>query len=105
MSTTTCICSSSFNNTSKITNLPINNNSNGSIFYHKDNNDSNNDLHRVRKCDPFIPVATSVPAMEHSTVISWGRDGEEEAYINMIQKNGHKGTISSNFRWYYFYCL
>lgn len=31
--------------------------------------------------------AFSVPAMEHSTVTSWGRDGEIEAYRNMLRNN------------------
>lgn len=35
----------------------------------------------------------SVPAMEHSTVTSWGRDNELEAYRNMIRKNPNK-TVS-----------
>lgn len=35
----------------------------------------------------------SVPAMEHSTVISWGRSREAEAYANMFNKFP-KGTIS-----------
>ena len=35
----------------------------------------------------------SVPAMEHSTVTSWGRDNEVESYRNMIQKNPN-GIVS-----------
>jgi len=30
----------------------------------------------------------SVPAMEHSTVTSWGREHEVDAYRNMVKKNG-----------------
>ena len=29
----------------------------------------------------------SIPAMEHSTVTTWGRDGEKYAFKNMIEKN------------------
>jgi nicotinamide phosphoribosyltransferase len=35
----------------------------------------------------------SVPAMEHSTVTSWGRDSEVESYRNMIRKNPN-GVVS-----------
>jgi nicotinamide phosphoribosyltransferase len=35
----------------------------------------------------------SVPAMEHSTVTSWGRENEVEAYRNMIRKNPNS-TVS-----------
>lgn len=37
----------------------------------------------------------SVPAMEHSTVTSWGRDGEVDSYRNMVKKNGKPGGIVS----------
>jgi nicotinamide phosphoribosyltransferase len=37
----------------------------------------------------------SVPAMEHSTVTSWGRAGEVASYRNMVQKNGKPGGIVS----------
>ena len=37
----------------------------------------------------------SVPAMEHSTVTSWGRDGEVASYRNMVKKNGKPGGIVS----------
>ena len=33
----------------------------------------------------------SIPAMEHSTVISWGRERESEAYANFIRENGKPG--------------
>lgn len=35
----------------------------------------------------------SVPAMEHSTVTSWGRDSEVDSYRNMIRSNPNK-TVS-----------
>lgn len=37
----------------------------------------------------------SVPAMEHSTVTSWGREHEVDAYRNMVKKNGKPGGIVS----------
>jgi nicotinamide phosphoribosyltransferase len=33
----------------------------------------------------------SIPAMEHSTVTSWGRAGEADAYRNMLARNGKAG--------------
>lgn len=38
--------------------------------------------------------AFSVAAMEHSTVTSWGRDGEVDAYRNMIQNAGEGQIVS-----------
>jgi nicotinamide phosphoribosyltransferase len=35
----------------------------------------------------------SVPAMEHSTVTSWGREGEVDSYRNMIKQNAKPGGI------------
>ena len=35
----------------------------------------------------------SIPAMEHSTVTSWGREGEAAAYKNMLTVYGKKGAI------------
>jgi len=35
----------------------------------------------------------SIPAAEHSTITSWGRDGEEDAYRNMIKRYGKDGAI------------
>jgi nicotinamide phosphoribosyltransferase len=35
----------------------------------------------------------SIPAMEHSTVTSWGRDGESAAYRNMLKEFGKPGAI------------
>lgn len=37
----------------------------------------------------------SVPSMEHSTVTSWGREREVDAYRNMVKKNGKPGGIVS----------
>lgn len=38
-------------------------------------------------------VGFSIPAMEHSTVTSWGRNGEVDAFGNMILKNGKPGGL------------
>ena len=35
----------------------------------------------------------SIPAMEHSTVTSWGRDGEETSFRNMIKQNAKPGGL------------
>jgi nicotinamide phosphoribosyltransferase len=35
----------------------------------------------------------SIPAMEHSTVTSWGREGEADAYRNMLNQFARPGTI------------
>lgn len=35
----------------------------------------------------------SIPAAEHSTITSWGRDGEEQAYANMIARFGTPGSV------------
>ena len=35
----------------------------------------------------------SIPAMEHSTVTSWGRDNEVDAYRNMLTQYGKPGAI------------
>jgi nicotinamide phosphoribosyltransferase len=35
----------------------------------------------------------SIPAAEHSTITSWGRDNEVKAYRNMIQQFGHPGAL------------
>ena len=40
-------------------------------------------------------VGFSVPAMEHSTVTSWGREREVDSYRNMVKKNGKPGGIVS----------
>lgn len=38
-------------------------------------------------------VGFSIPAMEHSTVTSWGREGEEASYRNMVKQYGKKGAL------------
>ncbi|KWZ29647.1 nicotinate phosphoribosyltransferase [Burkholderia anthina] len=40
-------------------------------------------------------AAYSVPAAEHSTITSWGREGEADAYRNMIGRFGLPGAIVS----------
>jgi nicotinamide phosphoribosyltransferase len=35
----------------------------------------------------------SIPAAEHSTITSWGRDGEVKAYENMVKQFGKPGSI------------
>ncbi len=35
----------------------------------------------------------SIPAAEHSTITSWGRDGEVDAYANMLARFGRPGGI------------
>ena len=35
----------------------------------------------------------SIPAMEHSTVTSWGRDREVDSYRNMLRKNAKPGGL------------
>lgn len=37
--------------------------------------------------------AWSIPASEHSTITSWGRENEEEAYKNMLEVYGGDGKI------------
>ncbi len=39
------------------------------------------------------PVGFSIPASEHSTITSWGRDKEFEAFENMVDKFGKPGAI------------
>jgi len=38
-------------------------------------------------------AAFSIPASEHSTITSWGREGEEDAYANMVEQFGAEGKI------------
>lgn len=38
-------------------------------------------------------LAFSVPASEHSTITSWGKDFETDAYRNMIEQFGREGAI------------
>lgn len=35
----------------------------------------------------------SIPAAEHSTITSWGREGESAAYTNMLKRFGGKGKM------------
>jgi nicotinamide phosphoribosyltransferase len=35
----------------------------------------------------------SIPAMEHSTVTSWGREGEADAYRNMLNQFAKPGSV------------
>ncbi|WP_301377914.1 MULTISPECIES: nicotinate phosphoribosyltransferase [Thalassolituus] len=35
----------------------------------------------------------SIPAAEHSTITSWGKDGESDAYANMIAQFGGEGRL------------
>lgn len=35
----------------------------------------------------------SIPAAEHSTITSWGRDGEQAAYANMLKQFGGQGKL------------
>jgi len=41
--------------------------------------------------DSFRMLGFSIPAMEHSTVIAWGKGGEVESLRNMLRKNKEKG--------------
>jgi nicotinamide phosphoribosyltransferase len=48
----------------------------------------------VAKCYYGAGIAGfSIPAAEHSTITSWGRDNEVEAYRNMLQQFGREGSI------------
>ena len=38
-------------------------------------------------------AAFSIPAAEHSTITSWGRDNEAEAYRNMLRQYGKPGAL------------
>ena len=38
-------------------------------------------------------AAFSIPAAEHSTITSWGKDGELEAYRNMLRQFGRPGAL------------
>jgi nicotinamide phosphoribosyltransferase len=37
--------------------------------------------------------AFGIPASEHSTITSWGRQGEFDAYRNMVEKFAHEGKV------------
>lgn len=43
-------------------------------------------------CDPGMP-GFSIPAAEHSTITSWGRENEVEAYRNMLRQFAKPGSI------------
>lgn len=45
---------------------------------------------RYYDCDT---AGFSIPAMEHSTVTSWGREGEVDSYRNMLKQYGKPGAI------------
>ena len=40
-------------------------------------------------------AAFSIPASEHSTMTSWGRENESKAYTNMLEKFGGQGKLVS----------
>lgn len=50
-------------------------------------------LYAMRYYNTPEMVAFSIPAAEHSTITSWGRDGEVEAYRNMLTKYGKKDAL------------
>lgn len=39
-------------------------------------------------------IAATINASEHSTITSWGKENEEEAYRNMLQTYKHKGILA-----------
>lgn len=47
-------------------------------------------------------VGTSVPAAEHSTITSWGRDGEKDAFKNMLTQypEGLVAVVSDSYNIY-----
>jgi len=49
--------------------------------------------------DPTTIVGTSIPAAEHSTITSWGRDGEKEAFRNMLTQypEGLVAVVSDSY--------
>lgn len=46
-----------------------------------------------RSLQPMTMAGFSIPASEHSTITSWGQQGELDAYRNMILKNGKPGAL------------
>ena len=51
-------------------------------------------LHAIEFYDaPYDSVGYSIPAAEHSTITSWGRDGEFAAYENMVNQYAQPGKI------------
>jgi nicotinamide phosphoribosyltransferase len=49
--------------------------------------------HIMRHYGASGPVGFSIPAMEHSTVTSWGRDGEEASFRNMLKQHAKPGGL------------
>lgn len=52
-------------------------------------------IQHLRKYYGADMAGFSIPAMEHSTVTSWGRQGEVDSYRNMIKKNAKPGGLVS----------
>lgn len=50
-------------------------------------------LFAMRYYDQSGMVAYSIPAAEHSTITSWGKDREADAYRNMIKQYSKPGSI------------
>lgn len=49
-------------------------------------------LHAIAYYDAdYKTTAFSIPAAEHSTITSWGREGEFDAYANMVEQYAHPG--------------
>lgn len=42
---------------------------------------------------PLVGTGVSIPASEHSTITSWGKDFETEAFRNMIEQFGGEGMM------------
>lgn len=40
-------------------------------------------------------AAYSIPAAEHSTIVTWGKENESEAYANMLKQFGKEGKLVS----------
>ncbi|TDQ61815.1 nicotinamide phosphoribosyltransferase [Maritalea mobilis] len=49
--------------------------------------------------DPHFMAGFSIPAAEHSTMTSWGRAGEKDAYANMLEKfpQGLVAVVSDSY--------
>lgn len=52
-------------------------------------------LFAMKYYDAAAPVIFSIGASEHSTITSWGKENEKEAYRNMIKEFGKPGAIFS----------
>lgn len=50
-------------------------------------------LFAMKYYDATAPVIASINASEHSTITSWGKENEKEAYRNMIKEFGKPGAI------------